>query len=125
MKIKKEKVKDLGKVGFVKIVKESDSPIYLTDNNTQKDVFDKLYQEYLKFIENYVINDEHDDPLTVYEGQYVYDLGHSSRGQHYYILIQKDLQVTILASKADGDGTHVKVGDIFQKLISKGFIESS
>jgi hypothetical protein len=125
MKIKQEKLKDLGKVGFVKIVKGSDSPIYLTDNNTPIAVFDKLYQEYLKFIENYVIDNEYDDPLSECEGQYIYDLGHSRRGQHYYILIQKDLQVTILASKADGDGTHVKVGDIFQKLISKGFIESS
>jgi hypothetical protein len=123
MKIKKEKVKDLANIGFVKIVKESASPIYLTDNNTPKNVFDELYQEYLKFIENYVINDEHDDPLTVYEGQYVYDLGLSRRGQHYYVLIQKDLQVAILASKPDGDGTHIEVGDIFQKLISEGFIE--
>jgi hypothetical protein len=123
MKIKQEKLKDLGKVGFVKIVKESDSPIYLTDNNTPKDVFDELYQEYLKFSENYVINDEDDDPLSVYEGQYVYDLGHSSRGQHYYILIQKDWQVAVFASKPDGDGTHVEIGDIFQKLISEGFIE--
>jgi len=123
MKIKKEKVKDLGKVGFVKIVKESDSPIYLTDNNTPKNVFDKLYQEYLKFSENYVINDEHDDPLYGCEGKYVYDLGLSRRGQHYYVLIQKDLQVAVFASKADGDGTHIEVGDIFQKLISEGFIE--
>ena len=123
MKIKQEKLKDLGKVGFVKIVKESDSPIYLTDNNTPKNVFDELYKEYLKFSENYVINDEHDDPLYGCEGKYVYDLGHSSRGQHYYVLIQKNLEVTILASKPDGDGTHIEVGDIFQKLISEGFIE--
>jgi hypothetical protein len=123
MRIKQEKLKDLASIGFVKIVKESDSPIYLTDNNTPIAVFDELYQEYLKFIENYVIDNEYDDPLSGYEGQYVYDLGHSSRGQRYYVLIQKDLQIAIFASKANGDGTHIKVGDIFQKLISDGFTE--
>jgi len=123
MRIKQEKLKDLASIGFVKIVKGSDSPIYLTDNNTPIKVFDELYQEYLKFIENYVIDNEYDDPLSGYEGQYVYDLGHSSRGQHYYVLIQKDLQVSIFASKADGSGTWVEIGDIFQKLIIDGFIE--
>jgi hypothetical protein len=120
MRIKQEKLKDLASIGFVKIVKESSSPIYLTDNNTPRLVFDKLYQEYLEFIKNYVIGNEHDDPLSGCEGQYIYDLRHSCRG-HYYILIQKDLQVAIFASKAKC--SEILMLRIFQKLIIEGFIE--
>ena len=123
MKIKKEKVKDLGNIGFVKIMSEPKSILHLlTDglsNDEQSEIIEKYYES---FKENHVCENS-DDKFYFYEGCYFYNLGHARRGQHYYVLIQKDLQVAILASKPDGDGTHIKVGDIFQKLISEGFIE--
>ena len=53
-----------------------------------------------------------------------YPLGHSRRGQFYYLTIKKDNRdLMIYATKPDGDGTHIEIGDILLKMIGLGMIE--
>ena len=58
------------------------------------------------------------------DGVLSYSLGHSRRGQFYYITIQKDTrELMIYATEPDGRGTHIEVGNILLKLINLGMIE--
>lgn len=46
---------------------------------------------------------------------WVYEIGHSRRGQYYYLLII-DKEIYIEASKPDGDGCFVLLPDILLKM---------
>ena len=123
MKIKDSKVKDLEKIGFVKVALERNSPMSsLTDEMSDDEVQQilKLDNEFQK--SHYVAEDD-DDRLYYYESCWVFEIGHSRRGQSYYVIINKDTnEVQILATEPDGSGGIINAGDIFKTLIAGGFI---
>ena len=54
----------------------------------------------------------------------LYRIGHSRRGQMYYIgIFDETREILLFATKPDGDGGSIEVGDIFTKLIQNNFIE--
>jgi hypothetical protein len=54
--------------------------------------------------------------LDFHEG-YVYEIGHSRRGQFYYILVDTSGNLTLYASEPDGSGSSVNFPDIIIQLI--------
>ncbi len=57
---------------------------------------------------------------------WIYNVGHSRRGQFYYILIDSVSRVLCLyASKPDGDGGIVKMPDVLLTLALDGVIETN
>ena len=58
--------------------------------------------------------------------KWCYNLGHSRRGQFYYYIIKdidNDRELLVYASKPDGDGTHIALGDVIIKMYEEGLIE--
>ena len=53
-----------------------------------------------------------------FENKYAFNLGHSRRGQFYYLLVDKDSrEVYIYSTKPDGDGGELLLNNIFFKLL--------
>ena len=123
MKIKASKLKDLSSIGFVKVALEENSPMSsLTDEMNDDEVKQivKLENEFEK--SHYVAYDDYDG-LYYYEGCWVFEIGHSRRGQSYYVIINKNTnEVQLLATEPDGSGGIINAGDIFKVLIENGFI---
>lgn len=79
--------------------------------------FEKLDDVYK---ENYNVDDS--DNLYFLNG-YIYTLGHSRRGQFYYLLCSFIGDFSIYASKPDGSGGALNLSDpIFLNLIKDGII---
>lgn len=57
------------------------------------------------------------------EGKLVYDLGHSRRGQYYYLIIEDDRTISVFATKPDGDGTSIELDDILFELFENNMLE--
>ena len=124
MKIKANKIGDLEKIGVVKVALEENSPLLsLTDEMTDDEVKQivKLEDE---FQSNHYVAEDYDDGLYYYESSWVFEIGHSRRGQSYYVIINKNTnEVQILATEPDGSGGIINAGDIFKTLIAGGFID--
>jgi len=74
------------------------------------------------------INKEESEDLgdyTIAKHDYMFTIGHSRRGQVYYILINNSRAVSLFASEPDGSGGTIGCPDILIKLISDGIVEST
>tara|TARA_R110000787_G_scaffold70320_1_gene156376 strand:+ start:1082 stop:1456 length:375 start_codon:yes stop_codon:yes gene_type:complete len=123
MKVRQNRLKDLKKLGFVKVIREKNTPIFDFVENMDIDKFNKLYALKDKYYEdNYVVEDDY-DCLYYHEGSWVFEIGHSRRGQSYYVIIHKVTnEVQILATEPDGAGGVIDAGNIFKELIESDFI---
>ena len=65
---------------------------------------------------------EEGNDFEIYSSEYKYEIGHSRRGQFYYILV-KNREFLIFASTPDGSGTYIKSPDIFTKMAIDGILE--
>ena len=57
--------------------------------------------------------------------KYKYNLGHSRRGQCYYILVGDNLEIDLYASEPDGSGGSISLDNTLFKLITEGIIIES
>jgi len=58
------------------------------------------------------------------EGNLVYNLGHSRRGQWYYYIINEDTrELSVFATKPDGDGTDVLLDEVVITMYDLGMFE--
>jgi len=64
-------------------------------------------------------DDEDEDNGSVMGAEFKYEIGHSRRGQFYYILVTGG-RVTLYASEPDGSGGQVRFPDIVVKLVQDG-----
>ena len=125
MKIKASKLKDLSSIGFVKVALEENSPMSITSitQAMSDDEVKQIIKLEDEFQSSYYVAEDYDDGLYYYEGCWVFEIGHSRRGQSYYVIINKDTnEVQILATEPDGSGGIINAGDIFKTLIAGGFI---
>lgn len=120
MKIKKDKIKDLQNIGFKKVVLRKNDPMHLITNMSSDIEIQEIMEKYEDFKKNYVAED-YEDPLFYYEHCYVYDIGSSRRGQWYYLIV-KNREILVLATKPDGSGGAIALGNIISELIKGGFI---
>lgn len=60
------------------------------------------------------------DVLWYYHG-WVYTLGHSRRGQFYYLIVDNG-ELLVYASDPDGSGASVELGDVLFKLYRDGLV---
>ncbi len=67
---------------------------------------------------------EDDGDYTIANYDYKFTIGHSRRGQVYYILIHGSRTISLFASEPDGSGGTIGCPDILIKLISDGIVES-
>lgn len=68
---------------------------------------------------NIVVNDN--SALYYFEGFLALSIGHSRRGQHYYILCEiETLNVYIFATNPDGGGGIIDFPEIIYKMIANG-----
>ena len=61
------------------------------------------------------------EDYTISNSDYILYLGHSRRGQFYYLLV-KDKDLYIYSSKPDGDGGKLLLPDVLLKLFNDGII---
>ena len=124
MKIKANKIGDLGKIGFVKVVLKENVPAFeYPENMETKEVnrIGKLEQEFHK--NNYVVENDYDE-LYYYNDSWIFELKETTGRQYYSIVINKKTnEVQILATQEEGCGGIVNAGDIFKTLIAGGFID--
>lgn len=119
------KVKDLETAlkYFIPIRTENDSPLigFNWDKATDNEV-DMILEEEKQFKKlNYVVDEN--DSLYYYTDYLVLSIGHSRRGQWYYILCHKDsLELSVLATKPDGDGGMISLPDTLYTMIQAGDI---
>ena len=60
-----------------------------------------------------------------YVDGYAYCIGHSRRGQHYYLLVDSNSrEISIYASEPDGSGGSINCPDILLKMFLDGIIEN-
>lgn len=112
------KIKDISKLnklsdyGFYKVVKTIPPEFLETDEKKEE------------FIKNHYVIDGIDDPFFYYDDLvYIYYIGHSRRGQLYYIIIFNDGKVMLEATKPDGDGGMIDFPDVIIKLYKDNLIE--
>ena len=67
------------------------------------------------------ISNEADNILFKYD--WFYPLGHSRRGQHYYLLLDTEKNLTVTATEPDGTGGPCSIDDIFSRLYKLDLIE--
>lgn len=64
-----------------------------------------------------------DDWRMLSRFKYIFSIGHSRRGQFYYILVDQERYLNIYASPPDGSGDTVKFPDVILQLIRDNIIE--
>ncbi len=123
MKIKNLEVAK--KYGFVTIFKEENLPTNVVKwrddfNNEELERFINLHTEDdVIRKETIVVSDRSD--LYYYDDCLAYNMGHSRRGQFYYILCDKEtLDLTILATSPDGSGCDCDLPDVLVEMILNG-----
>jgi hypothetical protein len=67
--------------------------------------------------------DEADEFL--FANNWVFDIGHSRRGQHYYIIIGKDRRLNVYGSDPDGSSGQIGLPDVLVDMIRDGVIDKS
>lgn len=61
-----------------------------------------------------------------FENTMIYEMGHSRRGQFYFILIDKSsLVMSVYATEPDGSGSDIAMSDVIFDLIQAGLVEKS
>lgn len=61
--------------------------------------------------------------LYYFENVYVYEIGHSRRGQFYYILFDINTKIfSVIATEPDGSGGDINLPDILIDLIKNEII---
>ena len=133
MKLKKEvNLEDLVKFGFSKVIPDKDLPTYKFDfKNWNSELEPNKYNELLKeeeeLLKHKVVLDEICDDADCYFNlyDYIYDLGHSRRGQHYYIIVNESRNFNIIATEPDGSGGVCELGNILIELLENNLIESN
>ena len=67
-------------------------------------------------------HDEDDDFILA--NRFICKVGHSRRGQFYYLLIDpKTREIRVYASRPDGDGGPIDLGDELLKMFVAGVVE--
>jgi len=66
--------------------------------------------------------EEKDEQYTISNFDYKYLIGHSRRGQFYYLLVGNSRNVIIYASEPDGSGGCVDLPDVLIKMFNHGII---
>ena len=122
------KIKDLEtakKYGFYPIISESkliDEAAAWRDDFTPEELeeFKKISEKNEKLIQESIVIPEY-SCLSGFEGYYGIDIGHSRRGQHYYILCDPDtLVLSVFATEADGSGSNRILPDFLFEMIKNG-----
>jgi hypothetical protein len=54
---------------------------------------------------------------------WLYEIGHSRRGQCYYLLVTNERELVVVASKPDGSGGTVSSPSILKQMILDGLVE--
>ncbi len=106
---------------FIPIRTENDSPLIGFDWNkaTDNEVAMIIEQEKQFQKLNYIAGN--DDSLYYFTDYLVFEVGHSRRGQFYYILChQNSLELSVLATEPDGSGGMINLPDVLFTMIKNG-----
>ena len=95
----------LEEYGFIKTLKEPNIDNYNMD----------IDEEAYKYYDDCHSFESQDDFLEYYE--YFLNIGHSRRGQCYYLLVNSDNILLIITTKPDGEGGSVLLPDILINMI--------
>ena len=84
----------------------------------------EFYKESVLAKFGFVFEKEKLDWAGLLLGRYVCEIGHSRRGQFYYLTIHPEtFEIYVYANEADGQGTHIMIGDVLFRMIEKGMVE--
>ncbi len=120
MKIKN--LKAAREYGFRPVFHEKNLPSNVTEWNndlTDEEITNLLLEEDKIKKENIVVSDR--DELYYFDDYLILNIGHSRRGQYYYIFCHKEtLELYVYASKPDGSGGVCDLPDILVQMILNG-----
>jgi len=123
MKIKNLEVAK--KYGFLPIFQEDKLPskvFQFSNDYTQEEVdyYNKIWEKDDEIKKENIVVSEYSD-LYYFDDYLAYNIGHSRRGQYYYILCEKDtLELSIIATSPDGSGSNCNLPDILVEMILNG-----
>ena len=69
------------------------------------------------------ITDGWDDECYETRGKLVYNMGHSRRGQFYYLIIEDDCTISVFSTTPDGSGTSVLMDDVIIEMFKNDMFE--
>ena len=78
-------------------------------------------EELLKF--GFEFPNTEDEDYCIKNADCIYNIGHSRRGQFYYLIV-KDKEFSLFASEPDGDGGAIKMPRVIIDLYESGLIEN-
>lgn len=113
--------------GFKPIVKEENLPSKQwewSDNITDEEC-DRFYkiEELSNMIEQTSLVVNWYNPLYFFDNCFVYEIGHSRRGQHYYILCDENtLELSLFTSSGNGEGSDVDFPKVIYNMVINGDI---
>ena len=122
------KIKDLEtakKYGFKLLISESDlidEAAAWRDDFTQEELeeFKKISEINKKLVQENIVVPEY-SCLSGFEGNYGINIGHSKRGQHYYILCNPDtLVLSVFVTASDSSGSNCALPDSLFEMIKNG-----
>lgn len=89
-----------------------------------KDEFDLSVLEKYGFSKVDKEAEERDDNYEVAVYDYALDMGHSRRGQCYYLLVsERSREINVYASNPDGGGCSIPLDDVLIKMITDGIVK--
>lgn len=77
------------------------------------------------FFSNFEYDTDYSDDYE-FDNKMIYEIGHSRRGQFYFILVDKStLVLSVYATKPDGSGSSVFMSPVIFDLIQAGLVEKA
>lgn len=70
-------------------------------------------------------DEDEEDVLYYMDGCYAYNLGHSRRGQFYNLIVGKDRNILLYATKPDGSGGAITMDNIIIRMFKLGMIDEN
>ncbi len=64
------------------------------------------------------------DDSYLFENNWVFNIGHSRRGQFYYIIVDSKRNLSLYASQPDGSPGPIELPSVLIDLVKNGIIES-
>ena len=83
---------------------------------------DRLEQYGFSFYGKKEAKDEFDEDSYMFENNWVFHVGHSRRGQFYYITVDTKGTIELYASRPDGSPGSIDMPDVLIDLVADGIL---
>ncbi len=86
---------------------------------------DSVTKEQLEELGFYLYQENEYEYYYSMENKMIYEIGHSRRGQFYYLIVNKSNCIEVFATEPDGSGGSIELANTLLKMFKLGYIEES